>query len=363
MRIVSSTLAGLLIGLTACSGPADSDNTAGGQPALKSRADFPLGVAVPAGPARHSLLASRERQAIVNRHFDRLTAENIMKMVWLQPAPGEFVFEHADALLEYAERNGHLLHGHVLVWHTQVPDWMEELSGTREEMIDVLETHIRTVAGRYAGRMASWDVVNEAFDDETPAGWRSTIWYEGIGPEYVELAFRAAREADPHAELYYNDYGISGAGGPAKLDRVLELIDDFRQRGVPIDGIGFQMHIDTERPSLDAVRESFRRAARRGIRIRISELDVSVNVDNAHSELSAELAELQRRHYADIARIYREEVPPGLRAGITLWGITDGDSWIPGFRGRPDWPLLFDAEFHAKPAFHGFAEGLGAPPE
>ena len=364
MRLASPTALAALAGILACAGAASPGHAGDGPPPpLKSLADFPLGAAVPAGPAPHSLLASSERQALVERHFDSLTAENVMKMAWMQPAPGRFLFEHADALLDYAERNGLLLHGHVLLWHSQAPSWMNEFSGSREEFVAMMEAHIRTVAGRYAGRVASWDVVNEAFGDETPTGWRSTIWHDNIGPEYVELAFRAAREADGHADLYYLDYGISGAGGPAKLDRVLEMVDDFQRRGVPIHGLGFQMHIDTERPTLASVRESFARAARRGLKIRISELDISVNIGGAHAKLTPELAEVQRRHYEQIARIYREEVPAGQRGGITVWGLTDGDSWIPGFRQRPDWPLLFDAEFRPKPAFHGFAAGLQASPE
>ncbi len=348
--------------LPGCSAPPDSGTEAvapDNRPALKSLVDFPIGVAVPAGPAGNSLLDSPERQSLVNRHFDSLTAENIMKMRYLQPEPEAFVLEHADALADYAQEHGMLLHGHVLVWHTQAPRWMNEFAGTREQFLAVLEDHVRTVAAHFSGRVASWDVVNEAFDDEDPAGYRQTIWYENIGPEYIELAFRLARDQDPKADLYYNDYGISGGG--SKLDRVLEMIDDFRARGVPLDGIGFQMHIDTERPRLEAVRESFARAAERGIKVRISELDVSVNLESAWSEFTPELAERQRQRYADVARAYRDSVPPALRGGITLWGITDADSWIPGFRDRPDWPLLFDADFRVKPAFDGLAEGLTGP--
>ena len=334
--------------------------TADGIRPLHTLADFPIGVAVPADPWPHSLLASPERQAIVRRHFDSLTAENAMKMKYLQPEPGEFSFRHADALVAWAQRNGLTVHGHTLVWHNQAPDWMNRLEGPSARFEEVLTTHVRTVAGHFAGKVGSWDVVNEAFADASPIAYRETIWYRNLGPDYVELAFRAARAAAPDADLYYNDYDISGAIGPDKLDRILVMVDDFLSRDVPIDGIGFQMHVDTDTPGLEAIREAFRKVAQRGLKVKITELDVSVNQEERLGELDESTAALQRHRYADIVRTYVDAVPRAQRAGITVWGITDGDSWIPGFRDRRDWPLLFTAGFEPKPALAGFAEGLGA---
>lgn len=348
----------LLVGLAARAEPACDPEAATNGAGLRALAEFPLGVAVPGAPWPHDLLASPERQALVERHFNSITAENIMKMAYLQPAPGRFTFEHADGLVDYAREHGMLAHGHTLVWHRQAPRWMNRYEGSRDDFIELLRTHVATVAAHFAGRLESWDVVNEAFDDGDPPDWRRTIWWENIGPEYVEIAFRAARAADPHAALYYNDYNISGAHGPAKLDRVLVMVDDFLARGVPIDGVGFQMHIDTDAPGPAAMREAFAKVVARNLKVRVSELDVSVNQSRRYQELTPEVAARQARRYAEVARAYVVAVPPGLRGGITLWGITDGDSWIPGFRNRPDWPLLFDADFGAKPAFCGFADGL-----
>jgi endo-1,4-beta-xylanase len=344
----------------ACTDPAGGGGEDEAEPALKALADFPVGVAVPGDPWPHSLLDSPERQALVNRHFNSITAENIMKMGYLQPAPARFVFEHADALVDYAWQHDLLVHGHALVWHNQAPDWMNRYEGTREDFVALLDEHVDTVAGHFAGRLESWDVVNEAFEDGEPSGYRKTIWFENIGPEYVEMAFRAAREADPHADLYYNDYDISGADGRSKLERILELVDDFQARGVPIDGIGFQMHIDLEDPVIEDVRKAFADVVERGLKVRVSELDISVNTSREYAEFNPELAERQRQRYADIAGAYVATVPKELQGGITVWGITDGDSWIPGFRNRPDWPLLFDVEFQPKPALEGMAEGLMA---
>lgn len=357
-----SALLWLLTALCARAEPACEPAAAMPQ-GLRALADFPLGVAVPGAPWPHDLLESPERQSLVNRHFNSITAENIMKMAYLQPLPGRFTFEHADALIDYAWQRGMLAHGHTLVWHRQAPQWMEKYEGSREDFIDLLETHVGTVAGHFAGRLESWDVVNEAFADGEPIEWRRTIWLENIGPEYVEIAFRAARTADPHADLYYNDYDISGSDGPAKLDRILVMVDDFLARGVPIDGVGFQMHIDTDSPQAEAMREAFAKVVARGLKVRISELDISVNPSRRYTRLTPETAGLQQRRYAEVARIYKETVPRELRGGITVWGITDGDSWIPRFRNRPDWPLLFDAEFRPKPALCGFAEGLRERPE
>jgi endo-1,4-beta-xylanase len=327
---------------------------------LRALAEFPVGVAVPADPWPHSLLGSPERQAIVRRHFDSLTAENAMKMKYLQPGRREFTFQHADALVAWALDNGLAVHGHTLVWHNQAPDWMNELDGPPATFEEALTTHVRTVAEHFAGKVTSWDVVNEAFTDESPIEYRDTIWYRNLGADYLELAFRQARAAAPAADLYYNDYDISGTIGPDKLDRILVMADDFLARGVPIDGIGFQMHVDTESPGIDAIRSAFAKVAARGLKVKITELDVSVNQEERLTELDRATAALQRHRYSDIVRSYVETVPAELRAGITVWGITDGDSWIPAFRDRADWPLLFNADFEPKPALAGFAEGLGA---
>jgi len=327
-------------------------------PALQALADFPIGVAVPIDPWPNSLLKSSGRQALVERDFGSLTAENGMKMAYLRPAPGVFFFLYADALVAWAKQHGKVVHGHTLVWHKQLPEWLTKMEGDAETFRGLLQRHIRTVAGHFAGELVSWDVVNEAFTDDTPSTYRDTVWYRNIGPAYLELAYREARAADPHAELYYNDYDISGAIGPQKLGRILEMVDDFLARQVPIDGIGFQMHIDTDRPTLAQMREAFGKVVRRGLKVRISELDVSVNQDKKYPTLTPALEALQKQRYADVVRTYLETVPPKLRGGITVWGLTDGDSWIPGFKNRADWPLLFDAEYHAKPALDGFAEGL-----
>lgn len=325
---------------------------------LHALADFPVGVAVPADPWDNSLLRSPPRQTIVERHFDSITAENAMKMAYLHPSADHYEFEHADALVDYAHANGMIVHGHALVWHNQAPEWMNEFEGSSDDFRHILEEHVTTVASHFAGRVRSWDVVNEAFNDDEDTGYRDTIWFDALGPEYIELSFRAANAADPTTDLYYNDYNLSGSAGRAKLDRVLDMVDDFQARGVPIDGIGLQMHIDIDSPDAAEMADAFSRVVERGLRVRISELDISVNDGQRFNTLTPEIAERQAARFAEVASVYRTSVPPNLRGGITVWGITDGDSWIPGFRNRADWPLLFNTDFSPKPAVAGFASGL-----
>jgi endo-1,4-beta-xylanase len=350
----------ILIGGCDQSAQVDPPNSGTPSVGLKALAEFPVGVAVPAGKADNSLLGSPQRQAIVATHFNSLTAENIMKMGYLQPDRGSFHFADADALVAHAKAQGMIVHGHALVWHNQAPLWMDEFAGSPDEFRAVLRAHIETVASHFAGQLQSWDVVNEAFTDDDVSTYRDTSWYRNLGADYIEFAFRTAHAADPEADLYYNDYNLSGSNGPQKLDRVLVMLDDFLARGVPIDGIGLQMHIDSDRPSLQDIHQSIARIVDRGVKVRLSELDVSLNRTRLHTELTPELANEQRQRYADVVRLYLDTVPPAQRGGITVWGITDGDSWIPGFHQRVDWPLLFNADFSNKPALAGFAESLRA---
>jgi endo-1,4-beta-xylanase len=329
-------------------------------PALRDLAEFPIGVAVPAGTAANSVLKSPERQTLVERHFDSLTAENIMKMAYLQPERGVFRFAEADALLDYARAHGMVVHGHALVWHSQTPRWLATIEDSREVWVRELQQQVQTVASHFAGKVLSWDVVNEAFDDTAQTQYRNSQWFSHIGPEFIEMAFRAARAADREALLYYNDYDIEGDIGPQKLDRVLQMVDDFKARAVPIDGVGFQMHIELGKPSITEIRSAFAKVVQRGLRVRISELDIAVNASKEHARLDDAVAQQQRQRYREVMEAYLDVVPAALRGGVTVWGITDSDSWIPGFRRRADWPLLFDAEFHPKPALAGMAEGLSA---
>ncbi len=339
-------------------------------PPLRTLAAFPIGVAVNAGSEPKSLLRNDARgqaeRAVVERHFSSLTPGNIMKMSYLHPAQDSFTFSQADELVNYARAHAMAIHGHTLVWHAdyQIPNWMRSFAGDWTVM---LQTHVRTVVSRYAGRIGAWDVVNEAFADDGDGsavnGYRNSLFYQKLGAGYIEKAFLAARAADPAAVLYYNDYNIEA--GQQKFTRVLAMVDDFKTRRIPIDGIGFQMHINIEWPSVAQIENAMRQVVQRGLKVRLSELDIPVNTfanPNKYATFTAEAAQRQEAKYREVVAAYLRIVPANLRGGITVWGLYDGDSWLIPLYGRADWPLLLNDALQSKPATRGFANALTGTP-
>lgn len=335
---------------------------------LYSLADFPMGVAVSAGNENRSLFDIQAKQDIVKQHFSQLTAGNIMKMSYLHPAQNTYTFDNADALVNWADANGIAMHAHALIWHSgyQVPGWMSGFSGTQSEWVAMMNEHVQTIAAHFAGRVDSWDVVNEAFEN-TSAGYRNTVFYNEIGAEYLENAFVAARAGDSQVDLYYNDYSIEAE--PVKLGHVLAMVDDFQSRNIPIDGIGFQMHVFLDYPSISAISAAFQQVVDRGLKVKITELDVVLNNPYnssaaVYTSLTTAAAELQKQRYYNIVKAYKNIVPENLRGGITVWGIWDGDSWLnPGSVSNiQEWPLLFggpaNGPYIAKPAFNGVVDAL-----
>jgi GH35 family endo-1,4-beta-xylanase len=248
---------------------------------------------------------------------------------------------------------------------------MNTFSGDAAAWSDMMSNHITQVVAHFAAGdvVVSWDVVNEAFADSDANmdglyDLRHTIWLDNIGAGYLALAFRSAAAADPNADLYYNDYNIAGV--PAKLNAVLDLVDQFRNdpNPVPIHGIGFQMHVSLTWPDIIQIRDSFALAVATGLKVKISELDITVNTDASGNPMSLTtltdaVAAQQEQRYRDIVAAYLAEVPAAQRGGISVWGIADVDSWRRGSNAL-EWPLLFDDTFQAKPALQGFADGLSA---
>ncbi|WP_323814418.1 endo-1,4-beta-xylanase [Cellvibrio sp. NN19] len=328
---------------------------------LKALADFPIGVAVRAGSETDSILNSSQQKAVLTQHFDQLTAENIMKMSYVHPSETTFSFANADALIEFARQNGASVHGHALIWHEdyQVPSFMKNYTGDFSAM---LKTHVQTVAAHFSGKVVSWDVVNEAIaensDGSAVNGFRNSVFYQKMGVNFIDQAFIWADEADPVADHYYNDFNTET--NDAKTTRLLALIDGMKSRGVPIDGVGFQMHVLPDWPSIANIEASFRAVAQRGLKVKITELDVRVNNKYnssapVYTSLTPAAAVTQSERYRQIVAAYLRAVPAVQRGGITVWGMWDAQSW---FAKDPDWPLLFDNSFQAKPALQGFANGL-----
>lgn len=343
---------------------------------LFEQADFPLGVAVNAGDNPLSLFnqtanGSKQRERI-EQHFSQLTAANIMKMRFLHPEQNNYQFEQANTLVDYARAHGKSVHGHTLIWHSdyQIPTWLKTFSGDKSAWLAVMKDHVQTIVAEFAGRVISWDVVNEAFNEDGSYRDNDSLFYQHMGRDFIEQAFINAKAADPTADLYYNDYNL-GQGGN-KLNAALAMVDDFIARGVPIDGIGFQMHIYIDWPSKEALYNSFKAAAKRGIKVKITELDVPFNnphrssyhyPNNYVAVLTETLAKAQEKRFCEIMQAYLQAVPPSQRGGVTVWGLWDSNSWLLSPNGllqdkHADWPLLFDDSLAPKPAFYGVLKGL-----
>ena len=329
----------------------ENDITILPEASLHSYASYPIGSAA----SLWRLTSSPDYRRNLLHHFNALTPENEMKMQALQPLPGQFTWEDADALVSLAQSNNMQIHGHTLVWHESLPAWVYSFEGDSAAWEQMLKNHVQTVAQHFKGKVHSWDVVNESYEDS--GQMRDTIWRQKLGNDYQARCFQWAREADPTAVLYYNDFNLSGV--VSKLNGVLAMADDFRSRMpvVPLDGIGFQVHVLRDWPDLDYIRSAFESVTARGLIVKISELDVRLNEDEIYTELTPELKQLHKERVRGIVALY-QQLPEHLRGGITVWGISDADTWVRYILNRADWPLLLDEHYHEKPAFHGFREGL-----
>jgi endo-1,4-beta-xylanase len=316
-------------------------------------------------------VAGRDSQAIglVKKHFNSIVAENCMKMAGIHPRENNFFWEEADAFVEFGEANNMHIVGHTLVWHSQAGDWVfvdeEGNDVSRDVLIERMRNHIHTVVSRYKGRVDGWDVVNETILDD--GSWRQSKWVEIIGPEFVQLAFEFAHEADPEAELYYNDYSVST---PAKRDGIYYMVKDLIDKGVKIDAVGLQGHLTMASPTVNEMEEAIQKLASLGVKTMITELDITV-LPWPSEQVTAEVSlnyELEEKYnpYAEgiseeanaaLMTKYEDFFEMFLRNSahitrVTFWGVTDGQSWRNNWpiRGRVDYPLLFDRDYNAKPA-------------
>lgn len=294
------------------------------------------------------------------RHFNAVTPGNDLKWERVHPRPGVYNFQPAETVWQFAEQHGMEMIGHTLIWHNQTPAWVfqDEKGGraSREVLLDRMEDHIKTVAGRFCGRLRGWDVVNEALADD--GSLRNSPWLEIIGESYLAQAFIWAHEACPSAELYYNDYNLYDA---RKRAGAIRLIRSLQEQGVPIHGVGAQGHWDVHFPSAAQVDQMIRELATLGIKVMITELDMSVYSWNERRNLygaglPVEVSEHQARRYAEIFEVFLEHRDVIDR--VTFWGLTDLTSWKNNFPvvGRRDYPLLFDRASEPKPAFWAVLE-------
>jgi endo-1,4-beta-xylanase len=308
--------------------------------------------------------------AIVKAHCNSITAENAMKWVWIHPEAGRYDFGPADRFVEFGMQNRMFIVGHTLVWHDQTPPGaFEDGFGKlldRETMLERMKEHIATVVGRYRGKVKGWDVVNEALTDEGEL--RKSRWVETVGEDFVAKAFEYAHEADPEAELYYNDFSLDK---PAKRDAAVRLVQDLKSKGLRVDGVGIQGHWGWDYPTTENLEAFITATAALGVKVLVTEMDLDVlppafEYQGADITLTAEMREglnpyaaglpdsvqkKQADRYAELFGIllkHRQDI-----GRVTFWGVYDKTSWLNDWpvMGRTSYPLLFGRDYQRKPAF------------
>ena len=346
------------------------------EPALKDvfKDDFYIGAALSLDQ-----ISGKEPEAIalVEKHFNSITPENILKWEEVHPEPNKYNFEPADRYVAFGEKNKMFIVGHTLVWFYQTPDWVfQDESGkplSRETLLKRMKEHIFTVMGRYKGRIHGWDVVNEAIAAD--GAYRKCKWHDIIGEDYILKAFEYARQADPSTQLYYNEYDLEKQ---PKCEAVFRLIRDLQSKGVRIDGLGIQGHWFLDYPNIKELETSILTLSKLGVKLMVTELDVGVlpfyPVDSKLMDISSFDSELQKKHnpypdalpdsvqkdladrYTELFSLFRKHREKFSR--VTFWGVHDGQSWrsyMP-ISGRTEYPLLFDRNYQPKPAFYAVCQ-------
>ena len=335
----------------------NSESTATQRTGLRSAggARLAIGTAVSGhAPDRHGMPLwhdDRYRQVLA-AEFSSLTGENQMKWEWLQPSPGEFDFAAADAIVDFAAAHGQQVRGHTLMWHNQNPAWITNSNLSAEQLRETLRDHIHTVVGRYAGRIQHWDVVNEIIDDDGQLRMKENPWLAACGREIIADAFTWAHEADPQALLFGNDFDVEATG--PKSDAWYELLRDLRAEGVPVHGFGVQGHLDLSQPYPESFGANLQRFADLGLRTAITELDIRGRVADG----GALSAEHQGRQVDWYRRVLRTALAtPGMET-VTVWGVLDEQSWVPGWFTGTGEALLMHGDYEPKAAYYAVQETL-----
>lgn len=315
------------------------------------------------GAAVNPVTLDSQRDLLIE-HFNSVTAENEMKFERLHPAVDRYTFEAADRMVALAKANGMAVRGHTLVWHNQTPAWVfENEDGSQTDRVTLLarmKSHINTVVSRYRGELYAWDVVNEAVSDSGSELLRPSKWLDIIGEDFIAKAFEYAHEADPEALLFYNDYNEAD---PVKSEKIYTLVKSLLEQGVPIHGIGLQAHWSLYHPSLDNIRVAIEKYASLGVKLHITELDVSMFAfDDRRTDLTApteEMLALQAERYGQFFRLFQEYSE--YITSVTFWGAADDYTWLDHFpvRGRKNWPFLFDAKHQPKPSYSEVLKTVG----
>jgi endo-1,4-beta-xylanase len=299
---------------------------------------------------------------LILKHFASMTPENAMKMGPIHPRENDYFWNDADSIAAFAKKNHLQLRGHTLCWHNQTPRWMfTNAAGdtvSKEVLLRRLKDHITTVVNRYKGTVYAWDVVNEAISDRPGEYLRNSAWYRICGEEFIAKAFEYAHAADPDALLFYNDYNEIN---PVKREKIYKLVKDLKDAGVPIHGVGLQGHWAINEPSEQELDKTLGRFAELGLKIQVTELDISVynkehdarerKLEDTNTDFTADKESRQIEMYKRCFTAF-EKYKKSITA-VTFWNISDRSSWLDNFpvRGRKDYPLLFDKNLQPKKAF------------
>lgn len=332
---------------------------------------FPIGAAIE--PAQTNGLKAE----LLKKHVNMLVAENVMKPASIHPAEDVYNWTQADQIVAFAKENNMQLRFHTLVWHSQVGEWffkdadgkpmVDETDPLKQQtnkklLLERLDNHVRTIVSRYKDDIVSWDVVNEVIEPNDPGGMRASEWYKITGTDFIETAFRAAREAGgANIKLYINDYGTDDR---VKRERLYELIKEMLDKGVPIDGVGHQTHISIHWPPTTSIIESMQRFAELGLDNIVTELDMSLYTWNDRSDfgenIPADVLNKQADRYRELFEAFKENKE--LISEVVFWGIADEHTWLSSFPvKRTEAPFLFDKQLHAKPAYWAIVDPASRP--
>ncbi|MBU2976451.1 endo-1,4-beta-xylanase [Zobellia sp. B3R18] len=329
--------------------------------------DFYIGAAI-----NDRIITGNDTKAlkVLKEEFNSLSPENVMKWEALHPSPDTYNFEMADQYVALGKKNNMHIVGHTLLWHSQIGQWMNSVKDSAT-MANYIKEHITTVASRYMGKIDTWDVVNEALNED--GSLRESVFLKVMGERYLEFAFKMAEKADPTAELYYNDYNM---WKPKKREGAIQLIETLQKNGAKINGVGMQGHWGLTEPSLEEVEKSIIAYSKLGIKVAITELDVTVlpnpwelegaeisqNFENSeemnpYPDALPDSVEVQlAERYRDIFKLFLKHSDKIDR--VTFWGVNDRSSWLNNWpiKNRTNYPLLFDRKFEPKKAYHAITQ-------
>jgi endo-1,4-beta-xylanase len=306
------------------------------------------------------------QSAFILKEFNSITAENIMKSMFIHPEKDKFDFNMTDKFVKYGEKNNLFIHGHTLIWHSQLAPWITQIKDSTS-MAEAMTNHINTIVGRYKGKIKSWDVVNEALNEDGTL--RKSVFLDTYGKNYIVKAFELAAKADPKADLYYNDYNLCTT---KKREGVINVVKSIQKSGVKIDGVGIQGHWQLNSPTIAEIEKSILDYSSLGVKVAFTELDITVlpnpwDLKGADVNQNFEGSEFMNpypkalpdsiqtklaQRYEDIFKLFLKHQNKISR--ITFWGVNDSQSWLNGWpiKDRTNYPLLFDRTFKPKKAYY-----------